>query len=182
MVSVISCRNYQLLMFKQTSSFTAGCFFREDWLYCNLTVDFPSPIALHINFKETVAVVLAAYRWASSWTNHHVIVYTDNMATVSIINKGTTKNPVVMVFLRLLFWLSATYNFRITARYIRGCDNVIADSISRLHESHSICKFYDLLHYILPLHLLSAMSLLQHMSLASYFLLCFRYFGFQSCN
>ena len=161
-----------------SSSVAAGCFFRGDWLYCNFMVDFPAIMSLHINFKETIAVVLAACRWASAWSNHHVIVYTDNMATVSIINKGTTKNIIVMVFLRLLFWLSATYNFRITARHIRGSDNVTADAISRLHEPSSIQTFYNLLCMFMPLHMVANISLLKHMSLASYFLLCFRYFGF----
>ena len=47
----------------------------------------------------------------------HVIIHSDSQAAVRIINKGSTKNPLIMGFLRRLFWLSAIYNFRITTRY-----------------------------------------------------------------
>ena len=42
-----------------------------------------------------------------------------------------------MKYLRYMFWLSAVYNFRLTAMHIPGTDNVFADKISRLHEPYS---------------------------------------------
>lgn len=39
-----------------------------------------------------------------------------------------------MHWLRELFWLSATYNFRITARYIHTASNTMADAIRHLHD------------------------------------------------
>ena len=70
--------------------------------------------------KETLAVVMAAEHWAPAWSNRHVIIHCDNQAAVSIINKGSTPNAVRMPYLRRLFWLSACFNFRVTARYIPG--------------------------------------------------------------
>ena len=92
----------------------AGAYFYDDWVYLNFGMESPELSDLHINHKEALAVVVAAERWAS-------------------INKGSTRNSFVMNWLRRLFWLSAIYNFRITARYIEGADNVIADAILRMH-------------------------------------------------
>ena len=39
-----------------------------------------------------------------------------------------------MQWLRQLFWLSATYNFRVTSRYIPTVANTLTDAISRIHE------------------------------------------------
>jgi len=39
-----------------------------------------------------------------------------------------------MCYLRELFWIAATHNFSVQAVYIRGSSNILADSISRLHE------------------------------------------------
>ena len=41
----------------------------------------------------------------------------------------------MMHFLRILFWLSAQHNFRITAVHVPGCTNTLADDISRLDEA-----------------------------------------------
>ena len=107
----------------------AGAYFRGDWLYLNFDVDTPELAQSHINHKEVRAQIFAAFRWAPSWANQHVIVHCDNEAAVHIINKGSTANPIVMHALRQLFWLSASYNFRFTAMHIPGRHNVIADAV-----------------------------------------------------
>ena len=43
-----------------------------------------------------------------------------------------------MTCLRVLLWLSAAYNFHISAKHIRGFSNTVADGISRLHEPNKI--------------------------------------------
>ena len=67
------------------------------------------------------------------------------MTTVSGVNRGTTRSPLIMTLIRYMFWLSAVYNFRIVALHVPGSDNVIADKISRLHEPYSQHYLYDLL-------------------------------------
>ena len=89
---------------------------------------------LHINHKEVLAVMAAAERWG--------IVGLTNMSsfivTVPLLLLLSTKvphvPPIVMPYLRRLFWASAIYNFRITARHIPGKENFIADPISHLHS------------------------------------------------
>lgn len=55
----------------------------------------------------------------------------DNAATVEIINKGRSKIPFIMKFVRKLVWYEALYSFTIRAKFIPGCTNEIADSLSR---------------------------------------------------
>ena len=98
---------------------------------------------MHINHKETWAVYLAAERWAPCWANRHVIVPSDNHAALGIINKGSTGSPIIMQALRRLFWLSAVYNFQITAKYIPGQQNGVADAVSRLHSLHHLLYFWQ---------------------------------------
>ena len=126
-------------------SIAAGGYFRGDWFYFNFSLDNPAWSPLHINHKETLAIVLAAKRWGHLWANHRVIIYSDNQAAVQIINKGATGNDVIMQQLRELFWLSAMYNFHITATYLKGFRNTTADAISRLHERDHLLSFYSFL-------------------------------------
>ena len=112
----------------------AGAHWGEDWYYCNWERDWPLVADWHINDKEILAVVLAAHIWGSRWANRCIYVFSDNMTTVSNINKGTSKNKVIMHYLRYLFWVSARFNFRLRARHIKGINNRHADLISRLGE------------------------------------------------
>ena len=66
-------------------------------------------------YKETFAVLLALIRWKHELHDKCIFVYSDNCTTISVLNKGTCCNSQVMPWLRSIFWLSATYNFRITA-------------------------------------------------------------------
>ena len=68
------------------------------------------------------------------WANKRIHVYCDNTCAVYTINKGLSKQPLVMASLRRVFWLSAIYNFRIKAVYYPGAHNILADCASRLHE------------------------------------------------
>ena len=120
-------------VFTDACNEAAGGSFGSDWFYFNWNQDLPAAVNFHINEKEVLAVVLAAQRWAPLWQDKRVIIYSDNSVTVACLNKGTSKNSVVMKCLRNLFWLSATYNFHLTSRHIPGISNIAADSASRIH-------------------------------------------------
>lgn len=89
---------------------------------------------LHINMKEVLALEPAATCWAPLWANKKIFVHTDNITAACVINKGMSKETVVMDSLRRIFWLSAKYNFRLHAVYYPGIRNIIADCVSRIEE------------------------------------------------
>ena len=109
----------------------AGGFFNGECVY---TPWSDQTSKLPINYLEVLALEPAIGQWAHQLANKKVYVHCDNVAAVSIINRGSCKNRTVMNSLRRVFWLSAIYNFRLKAVYYRGISNVLADSVSRLHE------------------------------------------------
>ena len=80
-----------------------------------------------------ISAVLAARRWAASWQNSKVVFCTDNRSARAYIQKGTTKNPYLLPWVRELHLWSLMFNFDIEANWIPGTENVMADAISRLH-------------------------------------------------
>ena len=54
--------------------------------------------------------------------------------TQAVINNGTARNSTCLDLLKHLASLALQFNFTISASYIPGIDNVMADTISRLHE------------------------------------------------
>ena len=146
-----------------SSCVAAGGYLRGDWFYFNFALDNPSWSSLHINHKEMPAIMLAARRWAPRWANHRAIIHSDNHAAVQIINKGTTANELIMDELHNLFWLSAAYNFHISAIYIEGTRNTVADAISRLHDPRHLHNFYAVLRDHLPRIAVDQLRLNDHM-------------------
>ena len=111
----------------------AGGYISNDWYHLQWA-DWPSTEDLHINYKEVLALAPAVDLWGPLWQGQRVYVYSDNQAAVGILNRGTAKNPFVMSIMRRMWWLSVAHDFRIKAIYYPGCQNVIADAASRLHE------------------------------------------------
>ena len=103
--------------------------FGRDWFYFNWSQDWLQAIHFHINETEVAAVTLADYRWAPFWRNKRIIIYSDNTVMVSALNKGTCRNDAIMRCIRSLFWLSASYNFQLTARFLPGVQNIAASRL-----------------------------------------------------
>ena len=123
-----------------------GTIFSGDYCYANWNLDQPHAANLHINYKESITVILAAKRWAPLWLNKKIIIHTDSKTAMSVLNKGTCHNSIVMEALRDIFWFSIKYNFELVAVHITGIDNVTSDAASRLHRPNYLAKLYGILH------------------------------------
>ena len=155
-----------------TDACNTGCggYFAGDYFYVNWTTDLPEMTEQHINVKETMAIVLALKRWAPLLSDKRVIVRTDNIAAKSYINKGASRNTFIMPYLRSLFWTQACYNFSVSAIYVKGRLNTIADTISRLAEPNMLTKLYDFIPFDAVLFRpLDISDLSKHMSSAFIF-------------
>ena len=124
----------------------AGAYYMEQCLYTPWDSCLPKARNLHINYKEVLALEPALKRWAPLWANKKIFIHIDNQAAVSIVNKGSSWDPIVMDSLRNIFWMSAVYNFRLKAVYYPGKFNIVADSISRFHEPNG---YVHLLHALI---------------------------------
>ena len=67
--------------------------------------------------------------------NQRITFFTDNAALVDIINKSTSRDVIVMIFVRRLVLACLKFNILFRARHVPGAKNILADSLSRLQVS-----------------------------------------------
>ena len=84
--------------------------------------------------------MLSVLVWGYKMRNKRITFYTDNAALVDIINKATSRDVIVMIFVRRLVLACLKYNILFCARHVPGVKNVLADSLSRLQ----VAKFKQL--------------------------------------
>ena len=81
--------------------------------------------------KELLPIILAAAIWGYAWKGKAVLCHCDNVAVVTIINTGTSKEPEAMALLHRLFFIAARNNLLITPAHLPGSSNQAADARSR---------------------------------------------------
>ena len=91
----------------------------------------PPLLELQTAIKELIPILLACAVWGSHWHGITVRANCDNEAVVTVINSGYSKEPFLSHLLRCIFFFSAKYDFLLTAAYIPGRLNTLADAISR---------------------------------------------------
>jgi len=90
---------------------------------------------LSMAFLELYPIMVSAVLWGKSWSGKRIVFLCDNEATVSIINKGRSRELSIMQLMRKLTWIAANNNFTFASQHISGRSNHIADSLSRLQMS-----------------------------------------------
>ena len=106
--------------------------FSSNWVSSPL---LPTSFSTNINFLELIAACLPLLIWSPLLTGHQVTLLSDNTQTVAFLKRGTTKDLAALQWLKLVFYASLRFNFRISAAHCPGLDNIEADSLSRLSES-----------------------------------------------
>ena len=99
------------------------CTFPEDILEKNL----------HINALELLAVIVAMKTWGEFWAGRRIQILCDNMTSVTVINKGSTRDTFLQQCLREIAYVTARFEFEIHASHIIGRENRIPDLLSRWH-------------------------------------------------
>ena len=105
---------------------------------------------------ELFAVYAAAWSFRRQLKDRSVLFQIDNQTDVSIINRQSTRSPLLTCILRALFDLANKFNFSLRAVHLPGTDNFIADFLSR----HSLHKFnyYQEWDSLFPAHSSSLLS------------------------
>ena len=104
-------------------AYFGGCWFSGTWL--------PDQQTCCITYKELYPIALACSTWGHEWSSLRVEFHSDNQAVVSSLRKGSCRCSNVMSLLRRLFLVAALQNFSVSASYVEGVANGIADSLSR---------------------------------------------------
>ncbi|XP_069109890.1 uncharacterized protein [Argopecten irradians] len=110
-----------------------GDFFKGKWFSEEWPLDLPyiTDGTLSMAFLELYPIVVAAVLWGDQWTCKRIKFYCDNQATVQIISKGRSKEPIIMKLMRTLIMCAANNNFAVYSEYFPGIKNEIADALSR---------------------------------------------------
>lgn len=101
----------------------------------------------NINFRELIPVWQALLRFAPTYRDKHLVLFSDNTQVIAMVNSGKSSNVSCMCLLREIFWISVFFNVYITARYVPGSLNIVADFLSRtscdnvgsLSKDYSLC-------------------------------------------
>ena len=93
---------------------------------------------MNINVLELFPVLLAVRVWGHTWSNQHIVCYSDNTQVVVCVNSGTSTNVHCMSMLKEFFWYSALFNFHITCRHVRGKNNHVPDFLSRIRADGTL--------------------------------------------
>ena len=113
-----------------SQSLGCGALFGNSWF----SIAWPNDwwAQQNITLLELVPIVMAIEAWGHLIANHTVILHTDNLSLVYIINKQTAKEPLVLCLLRRFVLLTLRLNIQFSAVHISGFDNKSADLLSRL--------------------------------------------------
>ena len=105
-----------------------GAVFSKRWFQWSWTAEWST---IGIMAKELAPIVVSCAIWGPILAKHHVLLQCDNNSLVAAINKGYSRDPVVMRLLRCLWFFVAIFDIRIYAEHIAGITNCAADMLSR---------------------------------------------------
>ena len=106
-----------------------GAIFGTHWCYGKWPKEW---MHKNIAILEFYPIVLSLYLWGPRMSNQSILFFTDNEALVHVINKQSCKDKSLMFFVRKLVLLCLQHNILFKAKHVRGVDNGLADSLSRL--------------------------------------------------
>ena len=110
-----------------------GCTFSLQWCQgpWSETDLFRSDFKPNIALLELLAIVTAVETWAEELAGKHIILRSDNAATVTFINKMKSDIPAAMEFLHLVSKTCLSFQIWLKAEHLAGSLNVDCDHISR---------------------------------------------------
>ena len=111
-----------------SGSWGCGALFNNLWFQLEWSTDWKP---MDIMAKELVPIVSSCAIWAPLLPRKILEFKCDNQGLVNAINKGSSKEPVVMHLLRSLWFFSAFFEITIRADHIPGVLNTAADKLSR---------------------------------------------------
>ena len=111
-----------------SGSWGCGAWYNDSWFYLPWR---ESSTSLHITVKEMAPIIIAAIIWGQAWKGAQVSAFCDNTTVVAALNNRSCKEKHVMHMLRVLFFIEAHHQFKITATHVAEASNTLADHLSR---------------------------------------------------
>jgi hypothetical protein len=95
--------------------------------------EFVQEVNHNIARLEFLNLVIASKLWGAQWKGLRISFRCDNAACCSVLNTGKGRDGYMLQCAREIWYLSARYDFVVTARHVPGIDNIVSDSLSRWH-------------------------------------------------
>ena len=111
-----------------------GAIYKNNWIQARWPKVYTTKIGkttMNIDLLELFAIYVACVTWGHHWAGKRIIFITDNAPITDIWHAGTTRSKHIMFLVRKIFLIAAKSQYTISLKYIRGTNNVIADSLSR---------------------------------------------------
>ncbi len=102
---------------------------------------------LNIACLEFYPILVGLAIFAHKLANHRIVFITDNMAVSHIINSQTSKDPILLQFIRQFVLLCLSNNKHFSSSYIESKSNYVPDFISRTQPSRTWLEAYGLSPY-----------------------------------
>ena len=110
-----------------------GGFFRGSYFRRPFPGDIMRCYGHDINILELVTILVALRLWCTALAGTPFVIHCDNANSVFALTSGRTRNKAMQACLRDIWFLSAAYDFELTAIHIPGRANTVADHLSRSH-------------------------------------------------
>lgn len=91
---------------------------------------FPRHDSDHINVAEVTAILMAFEMYGHWWTNHKVVIHTDNVTAYEGFNRGRLRGAANFP-LREALLLAIHHQFNIESTWLASKENALADALSR---------------------------------------------------
>ena len=99
-----------------SGSWGCGAFMSGQWIQWNWSTKW---LSQGIMAKELVPILLSCIIWGPQLSKQSVLILCDNLSSVNAINKGASKDTLVMHLLRCLWFFTAYFDITLTADHIR---------------------------------------------------------------
>ena len=110
--------------------------------------------SLHINELELLTVVICLKTWGNMCRNQRIVIYCDNLTSITVLNSGRTHDIFLQKCLREITYLCAILECEIKGVHIDGVNNRIPDLLRRWHvtpNKHTKLKELTRGYYLLEL-------------------------------
>ena len=139
----------------------SGAVFASYWFQLPWSTEGSS---VNIMVKELVPIIISCAVWGPLLQESSTKFHCDNQGLVASINKGSSKDTMVMHLLRCLWFFTAAFDIHITAIHIAGKTNNAADMLSRNQTAKFLKAYPDMPAFPTPvppsiLHLVSPQKL-----------------------
>jgi len=109
------------------------CWGTNEVFHIKLPLDYTGN-KFHINELECLCLVISLKIWGKSLQRKKILIFSDNMVTVSVVNSGKSHTKFLQACIREIAFVMCTNESEIRAIHIEGKENRVPDYLSRWYN------------------------------------------------